>query len=51
MMKKTKQFVTTLLIAATIVGTGAVPAHADAIPSKVSLAQSSKPLHRERNLS
>ena len=42
MMKKTKQFVTTLLIAATIVGTGAVPVHADAIPSKVSLAQSSK---------
>ena len=42
MMQKAKQFVTTLLIAATIIGAGAVPAHADAIPSKVSLAQSSK---------
>ena len=42
MMKKTKQFVTTFLIAATIVGTGAIPAYADAIPNKVSLPQSQR---------
>ena len=41
-MKRTRQYVTTLLIAATIVGTGAVYTQADAIPTKASITQSLK---------
>ncbi len=48
MMKKTKQFVTTFLIAATIVGTGAIPTHADAIPYRVSLPQSQRSVAQGR---
>ena len=48
MMKKTKQFVTTLLIAATIVGTGVIPTHADAMPTNVSLTESRKSIAQGR---
>ncbi len=42
MMKKTRQLVTTLFLAAAIVGTGAVYAHADAILAEASVTQSLK---------